>query len=314
MSEHASGAADSPSDPRADPLLGIGEVAKLSGLTSKALRHYDRIGLLRPESVDPVTNYRYYSAAGLKSARLVQLLRSIDLPLDEVRTCLSSEDPKTVTTVLTQHRHRLDARATRIRGHLHLIDHKLADPGPTPTGAPRNPEPNTERKREARLAVPTARPQPPEALLPEADERRLAVAMFNDVWRLIGTEDRTPAEDDQLLHQAHASRHHWQQVGEVVNHIRGEWLCSRVYAVLGRAEPAVHHARRALQLCQENEVGDWDLAFAHEALARAYALSGDSAAAGKQIERARTAATDIAEDGDRALLLSDLETIPGEVL
>jgi len=50
---------------------------------------------------------------------------------------------------------------------------------------------------------------------------------------------------------------------------------SRVYAVLGRAEPARHHAQRVLDVCLENGIGDWDLGFAYEALARAAAVVPD---------------------------------------
>jgi tetratricopeptide (TPR) repeat protein len=93
---------------------------------------------------------------------------------------------------------------------------------------------------------------------------------------------------------------------------RGEWQISRVYAVLGRPEPALHHARRVLDLCQENGIGDWDLAFAYEALARAHAVAGDTAQARRYTDQALAAAKDIAEDGERELVLADLETIPGQ--
>jgi tetratricopeptide (TPR) repeat protein len=93
---------------------------------------------------------------------------------------------------------------------------------------------------------------------------------------------------------------------------RGEWLISRVYAVLGRPEPALHHARRVLELCQENGIGDWDLAFAYEALARAHAVAGDAAQARDCTDQALAATEDIAEDEDRDLVLADLETVPGQ--
>ena len=108
-----------------------------------------------------------------------------------------------------------------------------------------------------------------------ADERQLAIDLFNGVWRLLDKEDRTVEEDDRMLHMAHASRYHWGQVGTAANLARGEWQCSHVYAVLGRAEPAAHHARRVLEICQANGIGDWDLGFAYEALARASAVAGD---------------------------------------
>jgi len=69
-------------------LLTVGLVARRSGLTAKALRHYDRIGLLRPARVDDATGYRLYRSDQVAEARLVGLLRSLDLPLDQVRTAV----------------------------------------------------------------------------------------------------------------------------------------------------------------------------------------------------------------------------------
>src|SRR5439155_394862 len=77
-----------------------------------------------------------------------------------------------------------------------------------------------------------------------------SVDLFNRAWKLLENPDRTPAEDDELLHCAHASRYHWIGAGTQVNAARGEWQCSRVYAVLGRGEPALHHARRCLELAE----------------------------------------------------------------
>ncbi|WP_375476788.1 hypothetical protein [uncultured Jatrophihabitans sp.] len=141
------------------------------------------------------------------------------------------------------------------------------------------------------------------------DHRQLGITLFNSTWRLIEQDDRSRADDDRLAHMAHASRYHWGEVGAPANLARGEWLCSRVYALLGRAEPSRHHAERALAICVDNELVDWDLAFCHEALARAAAVADDLARARVEIERAL--AVEIAEDEDRALLLGDLATVPG---
>lgn len=144
------------------------------------------------------------------------------------------------------------------------------------------------------------------------DERRLAAALFNATWTLIEKEERSRDEDDAMLHMAHASRHHWGQVGAAPNFGRGEWQCSRVYAVLGRPEPCLHHAQRYLDICRENGIADWDLAFAYEALARGHAIAGDAERARAFTEQALAAAEDIAADEDRELVLSDLESIPGQ--
>jgi hypothetical protein len=141
--------------------------------------------------------------------------------------------------------------------------------------------------------------------------RRLAVDLFNEVWRLLELPSRTAAEDDRMMHAGHASRHHWGEIGEPVNFARGEWQVSRVYAVLGRAEPALYHARRCLSICEEHGIGDFDIAFAHEAIARAAAVAGDAALRDHHLALARTLGEQIAEDDDRELLFNDLATVPG---
>jgi hypothetical protein len=141
------------------------------------------------------------------------------------------------------------------------------------------------------------------------DERALAAELFNRTWTLLERTDRSEADDAVMIHTAHASCYHWIQVGEPVNGVRGEWQCSRVYAVLGRAEPALFHAARALAMCEANGIGDFDLAFCYEALARAHAVAGDGDGARGWAELARIASADIADDDARALVLSDLESI-----
>lgn len=141
----------------------------------------------------------------------------------------------------------------------------------------------------------------------QPDERKLAVDLFNHCWTLLGRDRRGRGEDDEMLHAAHASRYHWGRVGGPEHRARGEWQCSRVYAVLGRAEPALHHARRCLELCEEHGLADWDLAFAYEALARAHRVAGEDGEAERLRELAR--AVPIAEADDRELLESDLASI-----
>lgn len=142
-------------------------------------------------------------------------------------------------------------------------------------------------------------------------QRRLAAELFNRVWSLLERPDRSQAEDDLMLHAAHASRFHWGEVGTAVNLARGEWQISRVYAVLGRPEPALFHARRCLEHCLQNDIGDFDLAFAYEALARASAVAGDSEACARYADLARQAGECIADQEDREVFLADLATLPG---
>jgi hypothetical protein len=142
---------------------------------------------------------------------------------------------------------------------------------------------------------------------------REAKRLFNRAWELIETADPTVEQIDEMIHSAHASRYHWSQVGQPVNLARGEWQLSRVYAVLGRAEPAVHHATRCLDLCRLHDIGDFDLAFAHEALARAYGLEGNSTATRRHARLAREAGEKIAEADDREHFFRELATVPGSL-
>jgi hypothetical protein len=146
----------------------------------------------------------------------------------------------------------------------------------------------------------------------EVAHRRLGVDLFNDVWTLLEKDERTQEEDDLMLHRAHASTYHWLVAPECKpeNRARGEWICSRVYSVLRRAEPALHHATRCVQICEQHGIGDFDIAFAHEAVARAHLVGGDEDEARRWARSARELARAIAEDDDRELLERDLASLP----
>lgn len=82
--------------PRTEPtpvtvprLLTIGVFARRSRLSMKALRLYERIGLLSPVKVDPHTGYRWYSEDQLFTARLIVALRRLDMPLSDVAQVVS---------------------------------------------------------------------------------------------------------------------------------------------------------------------------------------------------------------------------------
>jgi hypothetical protein len=143
----------------------------------------------------------------------------------------------------------------------------------------------------------------------EEFHKKMAVELFNRVWDLLDKQERTAAEDDEMVHAAHASRYHWGEIGTPLNFERGEWQISRVYAVLGRPEPALFHARKCLQICTENDIGDFDIAFAYEATARAYASAGDARECEKYRDLAKRAGAEIEEDGDREMFLGELSTV-----
>ena len=73
-----------------DRLLTIGVFARRSRLSPKALRLYDRLGLLTPAHVDEDSGYRRYRESQLETARLVALLRRLDMPLTTVAEILAA--------------------------------------------------------------------------------------------------------------------------------------------------------------------------------------------------------------------------------
>lgn len=154
-------------------------------------------------------------------------------------------------------------------------------------------------------------PMPPE--LDATTHRQLAAGLYNYTWTLMEKTDRTAEETDLMIHAAHASRFHWEKLAVAANRSRGEWLCSRVYSVIGRGEPALWHARRCLDLVDAGGDGfeDWDRGSAFEALARAYAVAGDRAESDRYKALAAAELAKIAEDDDREVLEKDLASIPG---
>jgi len=153
--------------------------------------------------------------------------------------------------------------------------------------------------------------------IPDLDpttERQLAAGLFNDTWRLLELPDRTAAQNDEMIHTAHASRWHWARIGHTANLARGEWMCARVYSEIGRAEPALWHASRCLAILEglrpgEQGMEDFDLAGAFEGMARACLVAGDREGAASWIARARTALDDIHEPDDRKQIEADIDSL-----
>ncbi len=143
-------------------------------------------------------------------------------------------------------------------------------------------------------------------------ERKLGGKLFNHTWELIEKKRRTKAEDEEMINAAHASLYHWSKskTQTAANISIGEWQVSHVYAILGRTEPALYYALRCLEVCEENGLRDFYLAYAYEALARAYAVTGNEKESRKYFELAQKAGKEIAEKDDRELLRKDLQMIP----
>jgi DNA-binding transcriptional MerR regulator len=267
-------------------LQSIGRFARSTGLSIGALRHYAEIGLLEPAAVDAATGYRYYRPDQAETARLIGTLRDLDVGLPAIAAILAGTDADR-DRAIRDHLARTEAAAWHLQRLAHRLRMLLAE----------GHDLTTEREK--------IMPSSTFALDPD-DERRLAAALFNRTWDLLLKPERSIADDDEMIHAAHASRHHWGVVGKPVNFARGEWQCSRVYAVLGRAEPALHHASRCLSLTTENDLGPFDVGAANEAMARAYRVAGDPDRVAMHVAAADQAAALITDAEDRKILEDDL--------
>ena len=65
--------------------FSIGEMSKLYNISIETLRHYDRIGILKPEYINKKTGYRYYSTKSFISLDLIKNCKAIGLPLEEIK-------------------------------------------------------------------------------------------------------------------------------------------------------------------------------------------------------------------------------------
>lgn len=105
-------------------MLKIGEFSKMSHLTIKTLRFYEKEGILIPASIDQCTGYRLYETYQLEDAAKIKSYRQLDLSIDEIKAILFGKDAKEVfrekATVLKEQKKIIDVR-------LAIINHILED-------------------------------------------------------------------------------------------------------------------------------------------------------------------------------------------
>ena len=103
-------------------LLPIGRFSQITRLTHKALRIYDDMGLLQPAEVDSSSGYRYYGVEQVAVASRIRLLRSLEMPLEEIRLVIDETDPQIVRTFVERHRQRVEERIAAYRRALVFLD------------------------------------------------------------------------------------------------------------------------------------------------------------------------------------------------
>ena len=103
-------------------MLKIGEFSKLSHLTVKALRFYEKEGILIPQSIDEWTGYRFYETSQLEDAAVIKSYRQLGMTIDEIKAIKNGSDKK---AVLASKAEMLRTQKEDIDVRLSIIDHIL---------------------------------------------------------------------------------------------------------------------------------------------------------------------------------------------
>ena len=102
--------------------ITTGEFAKLSGVTKHTLFYYDKIGLFSPE-IKRENGYRFYSFDQLEVFEVIQILRELDMPLEEIRSYMSKRSPKHLLLLFGEEEKLIDQQMKRLK-HMKRVDQK----------------------------------------------------------------------------------------------------------------------------------------------------------------------------------------------
>ena len=140
--------------------------------------------------------------------------------------------------------------------------------------------------------------------------RWFAVQSNNRTWDLVAKPDRSPEEDREMLAGAYASAFHWAKVGTPIHAARADLALAHAHAALGQGGQSLSHAQRCLSFFEAGQGEDWDLAFAHAAMAYAASVAGDAALHAKHYAAATACGAQIVDAEDRRIFEEEFARIP----
>ncbi len=146
---------------------------------------------------------------------------------------------------------------------------------------------------------------------PEGDwHRAQGVQCNNSIWDLVGKADRTAEDCEEMLRRAYSSAYHWQRARGAgpANEARALYMLSKVHLLAGMPARALHYADTSMAQCTEHGLVDFDLAYAHEARARALLELGREEDG--LVAWAAAKAVPIADPEDQAVVDGDFADAP----
>lgn len=96
-------------------LLSIGDFARMTFLSVKALRHYHEVGLLVPASIDPATGYRRYDLSQVAVAHVIRRFRELGVPLEDLMALVQAPDVHVRNATIVAHLQRMEQQLERTR-------------------------------------------------------------------------------------------------------------------------------------------------------------------------------------------------------
>ena len=138
----------------------------------------------------------------------------------------------------------------------------------------------------------------------------MAIEMNNQIWSLLDKKDRSEQDDIRMINYAKASLYHWRKSDKysIVNEQRGQWLISHVYAILGKSDEALSYAKETLDITEDNNLKDFDLAYAYETMARAHSISNNQNESKEWYKKVKIAGDLIEGEKDKEYFLLDLNS------
>ncbi|WP_433940287.1 hypothetical protein [Paenibacillus lautus] len=138
-----------------------------------------------------------------------------------------------------------------------------------------------------------------------------AINCFNQVWDILEKKQRTPEDEENMIHMCHASFWHWSRVADLTerNLSIGYWQLSRVYAVTGQGDQALHYARRCITIGSSANLEPFYIGYGYEAESRAYLVLGNKEHALASKQKAASYLDKVTDKESHQMLANDLGSL-----
>lgn len=102
--------------------LSIGEMARINGISSQALRLYSKMGLIEPAYINEETGYRYYDIRQSVCLDMIRYMKSLGISLKEIQVLLNRTDIEAIQKILDLHKAEIDLQINRLKANVRGID------------------------------------------------------------------------------------------------------------------------------------------------------------------------------------------------